>query len=202
MTELIIARHGNTFGPHDTPTRVGKRTDIPLVDSGIEQAKRIKHYFELHHIKPNMIYSAELKRTQQTAQYACPKAPMTLLSCFNEIDYGPDENQPEAAVINRIGQAAIDAWNQHAIVPPGWQVNPSQIIQDWLDFGTMIQQKHTNQTILLVTSNGIARFAPYLTGDFKAFCETHPLKLKTGALASFRYHPNATWQVNFWNLKP
>ena len=27
MTTLIIARHGNTFGKGDTPTRVGARTD-------------------------------------------------------------------------------------------------------------------------------------------------------------------------------
>lgn len=36
---LIIARHGNTFGPDDTPTRVGARTDLPLVESGIQQAR-------------------------------------------------------------------------------------------------------------------------------------------------------------------
>ncbi len=41
MTTLIIARHGNTFGPEDTPTRVGAHTDLPLVKSGQEQARKI-----------------------------------------------------------------------------------------------------------------------------------------------------------------
>ena len=44
MIKLIIARHGNTFNKGETPTRVGSRTDIPLVDSGKEQAKLIGEY--------------------------------------------------------------------------------------------------------------------------------------------------------------
>lgn len=201
MTKLIIARHGNTFGPEDTPTRVGARTDIPLVQSGIEQAKRIGAYFQEHHISPDVIYSSELKRAQQTAFYAVRNKPITLLSCFNEIDYGPDENKTEPEVIARVGEKAIDNWNKHAIVPQGWLVNPEAIIQNWLDFGSMIQKKHEGQTIFVVTSNGIARFAPYLTADFSGFCAQHSIKLKTGALCSFQY-ANSNWTVNYWNLTP
>ncbi|MDF1646763.1 MAG: histidine phosphatase family protein [Legionellaceae bacterium] len=201
MIQLIIARHGNTFGPEDTPTRVGARTDIPLVQSGIEQAALIGQYFRHHQIMPDVIYSSELKRTQQTAEHALLNRPITPLSCFNEIDYGPDENQTENEVVARIGQPAIDAWNQHAIVPDGWQVNPDAIIQNWLDFGAMIQREHDNQTVFVVTSNGIARFAPYLTGDFKTFSEKHTIKLKTGALSSFRHFDDA-WHVDYWNLRP
>ncbi len=201
MTALIIARHGNTFGPEDIPARVGIHTDIPLVESGIQQAKRIGQYFKKNHITPDVIYSSELKRTQETAEHALNNQPITPLSCFNEIDYGPDENKTEAEVIARIGEPAIDAWNQHGTVPPGWKVNPEAIIQNWLDFGAMVQAKHTNQTVFVVTSNGIARFAPYLTGDFEGFCKNHTIKLKTGALSSFSAINN-TWQVNYWNLRP
>ncbi len=201
MTRLIIARHGNTFGPEDTPTRVGARTDLPLVASGIEQARRIGDYFKHHHITPDVVYTSELKRAQQTALYANLSTPITMLACFNEIDYGPDENKPEADVIARIGQDAIDAWNQHAIVPPGWQVDPKAIIQSWVDFGVMLNQQHQGQTVFVVTSNGIARFAPYLTGNFEGFCKHYSIKLKTGALASFTYH-NSAWTVDDWNIRP
>ena len=34
QTRLVVARHGNTFGPKDVVTRVGGRTDLPLVASG------------------------------------------------------------------------------------------------------------------------------------------------------------------------
>ncbi len=201
MTELIIARHGNTFGPGDTPTRVGARTDIPLVQSGIEQATLISQYFQENHIKPDVIYSSELKRAKQTAEHAVKNKPIMPLACFNEIDYGPDENKTEDEVIARVGEAAIENWNKHAIVPPGWQVDPQAIIQDWMNFGAMIQEKHKNQTVFVVTSNGIARFAPYLTGDFDGFCEQYNIKLKTGALSSFQYS-NDNWKVKYWNLRP
>ena len=200
-TQLIIARHGNTFGPGDTPTRVGARTDIPLVQSGVNQAILIGQYFQANQINPDVIYSSELKRTKQTAEHALKKMPITPLSCFNEIDYGPDENKTEEEVIARIGQVAIDAWNKDAKMPPGWQVDPEAIIQNWLDFGAMIQKKHTDQTVFVVTSNGIARFAPYLTGNFEAFCENYAIKLKTGALSAFSYI-DSTWHVDYWNLKP
>ena len=201
MTQLIIARHGNTFGPTDTPTRVGKRTDLPLVKSGIDQAIAIGEYFKKNHNTPDIIYSAELKRTQETAAYALPNHKITSLACFNEIDYGPDENKPERDVIARIGQAAIDAWNEHAIVPEGWQVDPKAIIKNWLDFAAMIEEKHKSQTIFVVTSNGIARFAPYLTGDFEGFCKKHTIKLKTGALCIFN-KTSANWEVTDWNVRP
>ncbi len=201
MTRLIIARHGNTFGPTDTPTRVGAHTDIPLVQSGIEQAKAIGKYFKTAHITPDVIYSSELKRTQQTAAHAVKDMPITPLSCFNEIDYGPDENKTEPEVIARIGQAAIDAWNLGGIVPPGWKVDPNAIIQDWLRFGETIQKEHTNQTVFVVTSNGIARFAPHLTGNFEHFCKNHNIKLKTGALSAFHYADNA-WHIDYWNMRP
>ena len=201
MTRLIIARHGNTFGPGDTPTRVGARTDLPLVASGIEQAHHIGTYFKHHQITPDVVYTSELKRTQQTAEHAGLATSITQLACFNEIDYGPDENKPEPDVIARIGTQALDAWNQDAVVPAGWLVDPQAIIQSWLDFGLMLQTKHAGQTIFVVTSNGTARFAPYLTGDFNGFCKAYSIKLKTGALASFSYINN-TWTLDNWNINP
>lgn len=199
MTKLIIARHGNTFGPGDTPTRVGGRTDIPLVASGIEQAKRLGVHLKSAGIIPDAIYSAELLRTKQTAQHAFPEQSILTLPCFNEIDYGPDENKTEDEVIARVGEKAISDWNDHAIVPEGWQVSPSDIIQSWHDFADGIIGKH--KTVLVVTSNGIARFAPYLTGDFAGFCKDHTIKLKTGALSIFN-HTNHHWDTELWNFRP
>lgn len=201
MTKLIIARHGNTFGPEDTPTRVGARTDIPLVTAGIEQAQNIGTYCKAHHLMPDVIYSAELKRTRETAAHAFPGQTVTTLACFNEIDYGPDENKTEAEVVARIGQAQIDAWNEHAEVPHGWKVSPQSIINSWIQFANKIQKEHANQTVFLVTSNGIARFAPHLTGDFESFSNQYALKLKTGALAGFSFKDNC-WAADFWNVRP
>lgn len=205
MTTLIIARHGNTFGPDDTPTRVGCHTDLPLVEKGIQQAKAIGRYLKENKMIPDVVYASHLQRTQATAQIAIKESgisnPVFTLDIFNEIDYGPDENKTEDEVIARIGADAIKKWDEEAIVPKGWKADPETIIQNWKLFADQIRAHDDNETVLVVTSNGIARFAPYLTGDFEAFKSSHSLKLSTGALAVFDYRDNR-WIVREWNLKP
>lgn len=205
MTTLIIARHGNTFDPGDTPTRVGARTDLPLVDKGAQQAKAIGQYLKKNSMIPDVVYSSSLRRTIQSAEIAVKESgvsnPVFQLDMFNEIDYGPDENMPEANVIARIGVDAIKAWDADAIVPEGWKVDPAAIIQNWLDFASQISAFDDNETVLVVTSNGIARFAPHITGDFESFRSAHNIKLSTGALGILK-HDGTTWSVQDWNIHP
>ena len=205
MTRLIIARHGNTFGAGDTPTRVGLHTDLPLVEKGRAQAKAIGVYLKDNNMIPDVVYASTLKRTIETAEIAVKETgisnPVFQLDIFNEIDYGPDENKVEADVIARIGEQAIKDWDAHAIVPDGWKVDPNEIIQNWHDFAEQIAAFDDNETILVVTSNGIARFAPYITGDFESFSKEHDIKLSTGALGVLE-HKNGAWQYVSWNKKP
>jgi probable phosphoglycerate mutase len=106
-------------------------------------------------------------------------------------------------VIARLGANAMAAWETHAQVPGGWLVDPQKIIQCWCDFATRLTQEHAGKTVLVVTSNGIARFSPYLTGDFEAFCKTHGIKLSTGALGLFEHQASSSvWRCNYWNVKP
>lgn len=204
-TRLIIARHGNTFGPLDTPTRVGARTDLPLVPSGEAQARTIGAYLHQHHIQPDVVFASPLKRSYDTARLALEtlgrELPIMVDAMFDEIDYGPDENRTEAEVIARIGRQALEDWNESAKVPDGWRVKPEAIIRNWLTFGERCRQAFAGKTILVVTSNGIARFAPYLTGDFDAFTRAYKLKIATGALCIFRIQ-DGRWVVEQWNVKP
>ncbi|MGH1399313.1 MAG: histidine phosphatase family protein [Alphaproteobacteria bacterium] len=207
-TTLIIARHGNTFGPKDTPTRVGLRTDLPLVESGIEQAKRMGKYIKENNLIPDTVYTSTLKRTIETASIAIKETgvsnPFFKIEMFNEIDYGPDENRPEADVIARIGEAAIKDWDERAIVPDGWDVDPAQVIQNWHDFAEQIAAFDDNETALIVTSNGIARFAPHLLGDFDGFAAENKIKLSTGAIGILRHSGgvDGVWTCEGWNIKP
>ena len=205
ITRLLIARHGNTFGPGDVVTRVGL-TDLPLVDSGLEQGRLLGRYLKQQKMIPDVIFTSHLKRTQQTAQ-AAQKEMGTALACqtlavFNEIDYGPDENKPEDAVIARLGKAALEAWDAEGIVPEGWRVDPAAIIARWKDFGGDILKNHPGKTVMVVTSNGIARFAPHLTGDFNAFRQKHAIKLSTGAVSVFENSGSSVWSCTYWNISP
>jgi len=206
-TTLLIARHGNTFSTGDILCRVGAGTDIPLVDSGRRQGRLLGQFLAKENLIPDLVYSSRLKRAVETAQLALAEmplpAPLTLQQddIFNEIDYGIDEGKPEDEVITRLGTEALHAWDQDAIVPEGWHVDPQALIQNWLDFGAEIAQKSAEKTVLVVTSNGIARFAPYLTGDFDGFKAQHNIKLSTGAVSRLDYD-GEKWHSVFWNTRP
>jgi len=194
MTKLIIARHGNTFDPEDIPTRVGARTDLPLVSKGKKQAEALGRHLKDAGLIPDVAYSSTLMRTKESAEIALRACgvslPVYALDIFNEIDYGPDENKPEDDVIARIGKEAIERWDKHAIVPQGWAFAPDTAIRDWIQFAHHITKTNDtvtdvihdmDETILVVTSNGIARFAPHITDDFDSFSAEHSIKLSTGA---------------------
>lgn len=204
-TTLIIARHGNTFNPGEAPRRVGARTDLPLTDSGQAQAIKLGQHLAAQGLIPAHAFSSEQQRTRDTARLALAQIqaviPQQPLAIFNELDYGPDENMPEEDVVKRIGADALKAWDEHATPPPGWLIDVPQIIQNWRDFAARITRDYAGQTILVVTSNGTARFAPHVTGDFAAFQSRFPLKLATGAYGVMR-HEGQGWQVESWNVKP
>ena len=208
-TKLIIARHGTTFGPGDTPTRIGSRTDLELVENGRNQARALGRYLAKAQLVPDVVYSARLKRSHRTAELALEELglsiPIEVSSHFDEIDYGEDENRPEPEVVARIGKEAINEWNRAAIVPPGWVVDPNQIIKQWFDFAKVIRKECFGKTVLVVTSNGIARFAPHLTGDFEKFKDNHTIKIATGAVCHFEHSENSVgdnWDVVEWGLRP
>lgn len=202
---LIIARHGNTFEPDEIPTRVGKYTDLKLAKKGYEQGYKLGFKLLNDDMVPNTIFASTLVRTQDTAKAACEamgiKADVQCLDIFDEIDYGPDENKPEDLVVGRIGQQAINDWNDYAIVPDGWCVDPDKVIDDWQKFALKLVKNGQNKIVLVVTSNGIARFAPYITGDYDDFYKKYPLKLRTGAYGILKYD-DGMWHVECWDERP
>lgn len=204
-TRIIIARHGNTFTKEQTPTRVGCRTDLPLVES--ERGTNVGRYLKARNLVPAYVYAAPLKRTTETAKLAIAALekdiPLEMDDSFVEIDYGPDENKTEDEVIARIGQEAIDKWNKEAIAPDGWKVSVDGIIKAWQNFAAKVEKQHKNQNILVVSSNGIIRFAPYLTGDFKKITAERDIKVGTGSVCVFEKEDGAeNWTCTEWNTKP
>jgi 2,3-bisphosphoglycerate-dependent phosphoglycerate mutase len=205
MLRLLIARHGNTFDKGDTLLRVGKGTDLPLSISGSKQATALGRFLSIHHPTIDQVFTSNLQRTQQTATIALEEIglnlPLIVQPFLDEVDYGPDEGKPEGEVIARIGQEALLRWEKEAIPPSDWLVNPVEIIQQWLDFSMGLLRGAQQKTALVVTSNGIARFAPYILGDYPRFTQEHSIKLSTGALACLEYDGSA-WALKYWNHRP
>ena len=205
MNRILIARHGNTFEPGEIPVRVGIRSDIPLVESGRRQAVMLGKFLKNNHPDLFAVYSSILMRGHQTARLALQTAGLALdvlqLSVFDEVDYGVDEGKKDEEIIRRIGKKSLQAWESEGCVPPGWHIDRQKIVQNWHDFARKICKLYPGQTVLVVTSSGIARFAPYLTGNFKAFKEQYCLKIATGAISSL-IRENQKWIVEYWNIKP
>lgn len=204
VTSLLIIRHGNTFGPDEEPRRVGCRTDIPLAESGIEQAKSLGMFLSKNNLIPDYICASALQRAQQTACILMHTAGQTDVSietdtAFNEIDHGPDENQTEDQIIERIGRDALNDWNEFGVVPDGWQVDPRLVQQSWIDFADHCVQDRPDQLSCVVSSGGIIRFAPILL-DGNQLPDDQSSKVKTASMSLFE-HKDGQWHCVFWNKR-
>ena len=204
-TRLIIVRHGNNFTKDQTPLRVGARTDLPLVET--ERGTNVGKYLKMKTLIPDVVFAAPLKRTTETARLAIAALdkdiPLLADNRFTEIDYGPDEGKPEEEVVARIGQKALEDWEREAIVPEGWLVSVEGIVNAWKTFADEIENNYKGKNIMVVSSNGIIRFAPHLTGDFKKFTEDFNIKVGTGSVCVLEKDENDKyWRVIEWGTKP
>lgn len=203
--KLIIARHGNTFEPDEIPRRVGLRSDLDLVSKGHEQGKKLGEFLKANNLVPDVVYTSQLKRTMQTAADAIAAMGVTRalnrIDLFNEIDYGPDENHTEDMVAERIGAAAYNAWEQKGIMPPDWSPQPDIIRKNWQNFAKHCQTAHDGQTVLVVTSNGIARFAPDIANNADDVIADGNRKMGTGNVSMFEGDAGI-WLLVRWNHRP
>ena len=204
MTDIYIVRHGNTFDKGDTVTRVGARTDLPLSSSGQAQADQLAAHFR-DRVPDGFgaAFCSELQRTRQTAETilgAFSQRPdLRVLKFLREVDYGPDENQPEDRVIARIGEAALEAWDKDAVPPPGWDVSPGDLVAEWASLLNALSGPQDSPPVLIVTSNGVARFV--LDAVIKVACDLESIKLKTGAYGLIRTRPDGASLLD-WNVRP
>jgi broad specificity phosphatase PhoE len=179
----LIVRHGNTFMPGEAPRRIGARTDLPLVDSGRAQARALAAHFA--HIRFDHCLASPLARTRETAAIVAPYLVANATEWLREIDHGPDEGKSDHEVLARIGPQALAAWDSEAVAPPGWIVDADERIAAWQAFFATLRG-----TVLLITSNGAARFA-------RLALDLRPAKLRTGA-----YGEVVDRHVTNWDVRP
>ncbi|MEG3085516.1 histidine phosphatase family protein [Sphingomonas sp. PB2P12] len=211
MRTFVIVRHGNTFAEHEAPRRIGARTDLPLVASGHEQARRLGCWFAEQGWRFDTILCSPLQRTRETAEAirgAFDEAPTSIPApLLAEIDHGIDEDRIESDVIDRIGNDALVAWETHGTAPPGWIVDAEARLAGWralFSAPTSIcaPTESAHSTTLLVTSNGAARFA--LLADAALMTQARAcatLKLRTGAFGIIRID-DAGAQLVAWDRRP
>jgi len=201
MTRIVICRHGNSFDKGDVVTRIGARTDLPLSISGIDQARGLTKQFSsgTSGFEFKLAFCSSLLRTYQTADFILTSGhdvkSLDILKFLTEIDYGVDENKPEEQVVARLGRDAITLWDEKAIPPEGWDVNPEELIQSWKDFFARYMDHEGD--ILVVTSNGIARFALDAVDEITTDA---PRKLRTAAYGIIEIE-NGHSKLTAWDIR-
>lgn len=194
---ITIVRHGNTFEPGEEPRRIGARTDLPLVESGIAQAQALGRAFAAQGLTFDRTLAAPLKRTRETIAHIVGDRAIETADWLAEIDHGPDEDRPETAVLARIGEAALAAWDRRAEAPDGWQVDAEARLAGWRDLYAA-----PGGRVLIVTSNGAARFALLADAALHAEAVGLPsLKLRTGAYGTIDRRDGRLRLVD-WDRRP
>ena len=197
---FVIVRHGNTFAPGEPARRVGSRTDLALTSQGLEQSRALGACFAGQGRQFGRILVSPLQRTRQTADAIIaaleqPVVPETA-DFLREIDHGPDENRTEDEVLARIGADALAAWDEFATPPPDWSVDAQRRIAAWRELFT--SRTPGQPPILLVTSNGAARFALIAAG----VAVEKGLKLPTGSYGEIKVQADGTIAAPVWGLRP
>ncbi len=203
---LILARHGNTFGPDDTPVWVGAKEDLNLVEKGLEQSRDIGRAIGKAGVIPDRVLAGPLKRTRIGAELAMEhcgfSGEIEIDERLKEIDYGIWGGKSDLEIAETWGEAAIHDWRERSIPPAGagWTPTPDQLAANARAvFNSVTQDRGDDIAVLIVTSNGILRyFHALLAGEGAA---PEDAKVKTGHMGAARVTSDGV-QLLAWNCPP
>jgi len=199
MSLLLLARHGNTFGPGDKIVWVGAKEDLPLVKSGDAQAAALGEALREQSITPARLVSGPLKRTRRAADIVkaitMSDANIAIDTRLTEIDYGQWGGRTDDEIIDVFGPDAIANWRELHKRPDnaGWTPDDQTLRLNAL--GVLDDMAAGDLPGLVITSNGILRYfhgAIGFDGD---------AKVKTGHVCAARRTATG-WTPLFWNAAP
>ncbi len=206
---ILLSRHGNTFGPHDPVVWTGATNDLPLVEKGIAQAETFAEVLLSQKIKPSAIYCSPLQRTSKYASILVQKLNLpfkaTVDPRINEVDYGEWTGLTNEQVIARFGEAALKAWDEKSQWPTEgkWGSSESAVTAEVKSFvHDLLIQYESNETVIVITSNGRLRyFLTLVPGEFEKRIQNSSFKVKTGNICKLSVH-NGGISISYWNQVP
>ena len=203
---LLFARHGNTFGPGDKVVWVGRETDLPLVEKGLQQAAAAAAAFKRKDLIPDVIYCASLQRTRRFAEIVADALGLctpVVDGRLDELDYGAwaGRSNDEILAADPSVAAAMEAWNSADIWPAqaGWVSQRETVIAALREFAEDRLVSGRHQRPLVVSSNGTLRFLPRLLLEKTA--QLPSFKMRTGHLGSIARR-NGETQLGTWDSSP
>lgn len=201
---LILARHGNTFGPGDTPVWVGAKEDLPLVEKGEAQSAAIADYLERTDQKPGRVIAGPLLRTRRGAEIIVQKTRFSgeieIEERLKEIDYGSWGGCSDAEIEERYGAQVITDWREHTIVPEDadWSPSPAVLKANATDLLSEIIAGD-EETVLLISSNGTLRY--FHAAIYEGVVSPPSAKVKTGHICLADWNGTSFEPIG-WNIDP
>ncbi|ATQ67283.1 MULTISPECIES: histidine phosphatase family protein [Methylosinus] len=199
---LILARHGNTFGPGDAVRWIGARSDPALVASGREQAEAVGRALAAMHVHPARIIAGPLTRTRESAALAAAgfaPASIEIEPRLIEIDYGAWEGLTSDEIRSLRGAPEVDAWERDGIWPQGagWSPDEAQLRARLEGLLASLRAAHTDgDTIMLVSSGGVLRCFGEIYGLAR-----RDAKMRTGSLSIVETDAQG-FSIALWNARP
>lgn len=205
--KLILARHGNTFGPHDKVTWVGSKNDLPLVEQGVTQAERAGK--ALKDADLSAIYFAPLRRTKTFAETVATesgtKARLIEDQRLMELNYGQWSGLNDKEIADKFGEKTLMEWVNHSVWPKdcGWTSDESIVRYEVKDLVNDITERfNKDATVLLVSSNGRLRyFLSLIEGEFDRRVAERTFKVGTGKVCLLIANGKG-FELALWNEQP
>lgn len=206
--QILLARHGNTFAPGEKAVWVGRETDLPLVEKGVEQAHAVAAGLAAKRLIPTSVRCGALERTRRTAEIVT--ADLGLASApvidtrLNEIDYGSWAGHSSGEIASVLGQEdAMRRWSEEDVWPAGagWGSAEAEVLGNIEGFLADLQA-NAGERPLVVSSNGILRFFPRMLGLAHPEGEGHgSFRIRTGHMAGIAHHEGHL-TLRCWDVAP
>jgi broad specificity phosphatase PhoE len=181
MTELYLVRHGET--EWNAARRIQGRTDIPLNDTGREQARRAAEL--LARRRWQGVYTSPLGRAHETARIIADRlglAGVTDIDALVERDYGEAEG---------MGFDEIEALYPEGVRAPGQETREevaARVVPALLE----LAERHPGERLVIVSHGGAIR-AVLQTAEPGA---RHP-RITNASVHSFRVEDGALRLIAF-----
>lgn len=205
--QLLLVRHGNTFEKGQPSRWVGARTDLPLTETGREQARLFGRFLKDFQIQVAAIFAGPMLRHREHAAVIASTLGMDQSSIqsdprLQEIDHGEWEGKTNAQVGLIAEAEAVRLWNENSVWPSGqgWATSEEELGSRVRDF---LQQMGSgfgeHQNVIIVSSGGTLRY--FCKEAIAERLRPTSLKVATGNVGSIS-SLGGGWRLNYWNRTP
>lgn len=196
-TQIWLIRHGET--DWNAAQRLQGWRDIPLNDTGKNQAKSVQHFLDQQRIAFDGVLSSDLQRAIQTAQiaFAQHQYPIEQIPALRERNYGIYEGHPWQSLTQLPNEPApkINLRDPNLDVPEGESLLTFH--QRIIEAFNQIALQRPNQKLAVIAHGGVIEMVwRYIQ---QADLSTpRPYKIVNASVNHFAINQEQQWQEIAW----